>query len=111
MSQETRAVAAAWLKEQGQRSLSGGVDEDEFNMLRGLIGSTPFGIFFSLLAQLRAEAQVVLSNVPLGTPERDAVASVLQGQIRTVDQIRDLLLDIADPQKADAAQPDAARSE
>lgn len=105
MNEERRAAVSHWLASQGQRSLEVGMEQEEFSSLQGLIGHSGFGVFWSLLAQLRAEAQVALSNLPLTSPEKVAAASVLQGQIRAVDQTRQLLLDIADPQMADAAQP------
>lgn len=102
---ERRQASLNWLNSQGQRSLGVGIDMEDFEALQGLIGHNGFGIFWSLLAQQRAEAMSVLSNIPLGSPERDSAASVLQGQIRAIDQIRETVLDIADPQAADAAQP------
>lgn len=98
---ERRANARRWLKEQGVRSLSaenGGVSLPQFAQLQTLIGNEAFGLFWSLVAGERANALVMLGNAKLGTPERDCAASVLQGQIAAIDILRELLLDIADPQ-------------
>lgn len=111
MNEETRAAVSHWLHTQGQRSLEVGMSQEEFGLLKGLIGAAGFGIFWSLLAQQRAEALVALSNLPLTEPAKHAAASVLQGQIRAIDQIRSTVLDIADPQAADAAEPQDVRSE
>lgn len=97
---DKRTTARRWLSDQGQRSLyaeEGGVTSREFELLRKLIGSEAFGLFYSLLAQQRAEATVCLINAKLGTAERDCSTAVIQGQIRAIDQIRETLLDIADP--------------
>ena len=56
-----------------------------------------FGVLWSLIAFDRAQDQSELSRINLGTPQGVARASVLQGQIRAVDRLYELLLDIADP--------------
>lgn len=104
MTTESRASAEKWLREQGQISLEAGMDAKEFGSLQTLIGHQPFGLFMAVLAHQRAQAAVLLSNLQLGSPAQIAAASVLQGQIRAVDQIRETVLSIADPQAADAAE-------
>lgn len=95
-----RIAARAWLAAQGKRSLYadfGGVSPPDYELLRSLIGLPAFGIFYSLLQHQRQEYQERLSNVSLSSAESVAAAGVLQGHIRCLDQLREMLLDIADP--------------
>lgn len=101
MSKESREAAVGWFRAQGQRNLTDpGLEDVEFEQLRSLIGYPAFGIFWSILMNQRATAAQILSNAPLGTPERDWAAGVLQGQIRGIDQIYEMLLEVADPTDA-----------
>lgn len=97
---EAKAAAAAWLKQQG---LIESLDDDQWTEVQKLIGDPAFGILYAMLMYQRAEYMVMLSNVTLGTPEKDSHASVLQGNIRAIDRMHETLLMIAEP-TADAAQ-------
>lgn len=94
---ESRKLARQWLNAQGQRSLYagfGGLSEAEYSAVKSLVGHAGFGIFYSLLMQMRAESLVALTN----TQAQDAAAvAVLQGHVRCLDRVRELLLDISDP--------------
>lgn len=97
---DARKAADKWLKEQG---VIGELDEQQYEQVRSLIGLPSFGIFWALLRYRREESAIVLSNSPLGGPERDCAASVLQGNIKAIDGVRELILELAEP-TADAAE-------
>lgn len=97
MASEAQQRVLAWLRSQGQLDFEEGVSQADFSELQTLLDSRAFGLFYALLAQERAKALVVLSNLPLSGDSNLAAASVLQGQIRAVDRVRELLLFIADP--------------
>lgn len=97
---DQRAAADAWLKKQG---IIESLTDEQFESVRQLIGNPSFGIFWALLRYKREESAIVLSNAPLGGPERDCAASVLQGNIRAIDGVRELILELAEP-TADAAE-------
>lgn len=97
LHERQRLNAARWLDGQGQRDVSVGMSVAEFQALRGLLGNPAFGIFWSLIRHARSQHERVLLNSTLGEPAKDAAASVIQGHIRAFDQIREMLLDIADP--------------
>lgn len=99
---DTRKAAQEWLKKQGIVSTDE-LDEQQYELVRKLIGDPSFGIFCAMLRFRAVESSVVLRNTPLGTPERDCAASVLQGHIREIDDIHSLILDIAEPEY-DAAE-------
>lgn len=95
-----RKATRTWLAAQGQRSLFadfGGVSPAEFEQLRSLLGYPAFGLFWSLLRHQRTEYQERLTGLALNSPEMISAASVLQGHIRCLDQLREMLLDISDP--------------
>jgi hypothetical protein len=96
--------AAHWLDSQGTRDLEAGISVDEFEALKSLIGNKAFGIFWSLLRNARTQWGQVLINAPLGAPEKDAAAAVIQGHMRAFDQLRSLLLQIADPRSSAAEE-------
>lgn len=97
---DARKAADKWLKEQG---IIESVTDEQYESVRQLIGNPSFGIFWALLRYRREESAVFLSNAPLGGPERDCAASVLQGNIKAIDLIRELILELAEP-TADAAE-------
>lgn len=99
---DAQKAASAWLAKQG---LIEELDEDQLREVQELIGLPSFGIFWAMIQWQRMRALVMLSNASLGTPERDSAAGVLQGQIRAIDDLRTLLLHIAEP-TVDAAQPE-----
>jgi len=91
---------ARWLDSQGRRDLEVGISVPEFQALRGLLQSPAFGILWSLIRNAKLQHEQVLANTSLGTAASDAAASVIQGHIRAFDQLRNLLLQIADPRTA-----------
>ena len=97
---DKQKAADKWLKDQG---MIDELTEEQFESVRQLIGNPSFGIFWALLRYRREESAIVLSNAPLGGPERDCAASVLQGNIRAIDGVRSLILELAEP-NADAAE-------
>jgi hypothetical protein len=98
---DARKAADKWLKDQG---IIGELSEDQYESVRQLIGLPSFGIFWALLRYRREESAIVLSNSPLGGPERDCAASVLQGNIKAIDGVRDLILELAEPTDNNAAE-------
>lgn len=97
MSQEAREATSKWLRAQGLRS---DVSAEEMADLRSLLAPHKgFGILWSLVMFDRQEAALQLGNADLSTASGVSRASVLQGQIRAIDNIRELILDIADPPK------------
>lgn len=110
MNEDKRAATTAWMNRQGQLSLEVGIADEDFNILQNSIGGKILGLWLAILHQQRAEAAIALGNAKLGTPEADSAAAVLQGVIRGVDQFRSTILDIADPQAADAAESQEQRS-
>lgn len=92
-----RAAADKWLKEQG---IIAELDNTQYEQVRKLIGNPSFGIFWALLRYRREESAVMLSNASLGSPEKDCAASVLQGNIRCIDGVRELILQLAEPTDA-----------
>lgn len=96
---DSRKAASDWLNKQG---LIEEVTDEDYEKVKQLIGLPSFGIFWAMLQWRRARSAIVLTNSSLGTPERDWAAGVLQGQIKSIDEIREMVLDIAEP-PADAA--------
>lgn len=91
---DARKAADKWLKDQG---IIEALTDEQYETVRQLIGLPSFGIFWALLRFRREESAIVLSNAVLGTPERDSAASVLQGNIRAIDGVRTLILELAEP--------------
>ena len=96
---DLKKAADKWLKEQG---IIEELDDEQWREVKKLIGNPSFGIFWAMLLWQRQRNATLLMNALLGSPERDAAASVLQGQARAIDEIRELILNIAEP-NADAA--------
>lgn len=92
-----REAAEQWLKEQG---IIAELDDQQYEEVRKLIGNPGFGIFWALLRYRAEQNGYFLRNASLGTPERACAASVLQGHIREIDGIRELILSLADPEAA-----------
>jgi hypothetical protein len=98
---DARKAADDWLKKQG---ILNEVTDDQYELVRGLIGNPSFGIFYAMLRYKREESAIMLSNASLGSPGADSAASVLQGQIRAIDAIREMVLTIAEPGDAAATE-------
>jgi len=99
---DARKAASDWLNKQG---IIEAVTDEDYEQVRQLIGSPSFGIFWAMLRWRRERSAMLLTNASLGSPERDSAASVLQGHIKAIDEIRELVLEIAEP-TADAAGTD-----
>ncbi len=99
---DARKAADAWLKKQG---IIADVTDEDYEQVKKLIGMPGFGIFWAMLMFHRQNQQAFLGNAPLGTPQADCAASVLQGSIKCIDHIREIILNIAEP-PADAAGED-----
>lgn len=98
---DQRKAADEWLKKQG---VIADLTDEQFESVRQLIGNPSFGIFWALLRYRREESAIFLSNAQLGGPERDCAASVLQGNMRAIDGIRELILELAEPTDTAADQ-------
>lgn len=98
---DARKAADDWLKKQG---ILNEISDEDYELVRGLIGNPSFGIFWAMLRFKREESAIMLSNASLGTPTADSAASVLQGQIRSIDAIREMILTIAEPGDAAALE-------
>lgn len=99
---DAKKAAEEWLKKQG---VIAELDDDQYREVKKLIGNPSFGIFYAMLLWHRQRSAMLLTNAPLGTPERDSAASVLQGHVRAIDEVREIILNIAEP-NADAAGED-----
>jgi len=92
-----RAATAQWLASQGLRNPEE-ISPEDFAELRTLLAPHKgFGIFWSMLAFNRQNAAMMLSNTNLATPAGISAASQLQGNIKAIDDFRELVLNIADP--------------
>jgi hypothetical protein len=98
---DARRAADKWLKDQG---IIQDLTDEQYSQVRQLIGNPSFGIFWALLRFRREESAIMLSNAQLGGPERDCAASVLQGNIKAIDGVRDLILELAEPTDNNAAE-------
>jgi hypothetical protein len=94
---DARKAADTWLKSQG---IIEELDDQQYEQVRELIGNPAFGIFFAMLRWRRERSAIMLSNASLGSPEADSAASVLQGHIKAIDEIRLLVLELAEPTPA-----------
>lgn len=94
---DARKAADIWLKQQG---IVEELDDKQYELVRELIGNPSFGIFWAMLRWRRERSAIFLSNASLGSPEADSAASVLQGHIKAIDEIRDLVLELAEPTPA-----------
>lgn len=94
---ERRAATAQWLTAQGIRDPQHISSEDHAELITLLAPHRGFGIFWSVLAYARAYNSALLQNLNLTTPESVARASQFQGMIKAIDEVRELILNIADP--------------
>lgn len=92
-----RAATAQWLASQGLRNPEE-ISPEDFAELRTLLAPHKgFGVFWSMLAFYRQNATYMLNNANLATPQGVSAASQLQGNIKAIDDFRELVLNIADP--------------
>lgn len=99
MSQEARKAVQQWLAELGIRNPAE-LDVNEYQHVRNLLSSRErpgFGIFFSMLMFERQQAVAQLMNADLSNSAGAVKAAKLQGIVQCVDNVRDLVLNIADP--------------
>jgi hypothetical protein len=99
MSQQAREAVAKWMQELGIRDPSN-LDTNAYAQLRGLLSSNErpgFGIFWSMIMFERQQAVAQLINCNLSSEEGKSNAAKLQGIVQCVDNMRDLLLNVADP--------------
>jgi hypothetical protein len=104
---DKQLAVVEWLKQFG---IVDDISEDEHRELLSLIGHKGFGLLYGLLMRDRAGWVIQLSNIALADGQKVAAASVLQGQIRAVDRLREIVLNIADP-AADQTPAQAAEQE
>jgi hypothetical protein len=103
-----RFATAKWLADQGLRNPET-VSAEEFAELRTLLAPHKgFGIFWSMLAYYRQNAALMLNNTNLATPNGVSTASQLQGNIKAIDDFRELVLNIADPLGESSESPQRA---
>jgi hypothetical protein len=92
-----RAATAQWLNSQGLRNPEE-ISPEDFAELRTLLAPHKgFGVFWSMLAYYRQNSAMMLTNTNLATPAGISAASQLQGNIKAIDDFRELVLNIADP--------------
>ena len=92
-----RAATSQWLASQGLRNPEE-ISPEDFAELRTLLAPHKgFGIFWSMLMFQRQNAASMLNNVNLATPAGASAGSQLQGVIKSIDDFRELVLNIADP--------------
>jgi hypothetical protein len=104
-----RAATAQWLASQGLRNPQE-ISPEDFAELRTLLAPHKgFGIFWSMLNFERQNSAVMLNNTNLATPMGVSTASQLQGKIKAIDDLRELVLNIADPlgDSSESPQPRA----
>ena len=98
---DARKHVDTWLKSFG---IIEELDDQQYSQVKELIGNPSFGIFYAMLRWRRERSAIFLSNASLGSPENDSAASVLQGHIKAIDEIRDLVLELAEPTPAAGQQ-------
>ena len=105
-----RAATAQWLASQGLRNPEE-ISPEDFAELRTLLAPHKgFGILWSMIAFTRQSSTVMLNNANLSTPHGVSAASQLQGTIRAIDEIRELVLNIADPLGESSTSPQQPRA-
>lgn len=67
----------------------------EFDSVMELVDQPGFGVFLGMLLAAKEAFRVQLSVLPLGTPENQHLASVLQGRIQGIEVSRQTLLELA----------------
>lgn len=95
---EIRQAALQWLNSLGIRNPEE-LSLDDYEQVKKLLGNDRpgFGIFFSLMMFERQKAVMQLTNADLSNSSGAVSAAKLQGIVLAVDNVRDLILNIADP--------------
>lgn len=96
---EVRGAVLQWLNGLGIRDPSN-LDATDFARVRGILSSTDrpaFGIFLSMMMFERQQAVAQLMTADLSDSKGAVRAAKLQGVVQCVDNMRDLILNIADP--------------
>lgn len=98
MTQMAREATAKWIASLGIRSPDE-VDMDELPLLRQLLSADrkSFGIFLSMVMFQRQAAMLQLVNADFSSQEGAVRAAKLQGIVKSIDDIHELMLNIADP--------------
>jgi hypothetical protein len=103
-----RMATAQWLHAQGLRNPDE-ISPEDFAELRTLLAPHKgFGIFWSMLMFYRQNAASMLNNTNLATAAGVSTASQLQGNIKAIDDFRELVLNIADPIGESSESPQRA---
>lgn len=95
---DKRKAVLAWLNSLGIRNPEE-LDLNDYQQVLKLLGNDRpgFGIFISLLMFERQQAAIQLNNTDLSNSAGAVKASKLQGIIQCVDNVRELIMNIADP--------------
>jgi hypothetical protein len=96
---EVRGAVLQWLNSLGIRDPSN-LDQGDYAKLRGLLSSSDrpgFGIFLSMLMFERQQMVAQLMTADLSDAKGAVRAAKMQGYVQCVDNMRDLILNIADP--------------
>lgn len=99
MSNDIRQAVLSWMNGLGIRDPAN-LDQADYAKVRAILssGERPgFGIFLSMLMFERQAAVASLMNADLSNSAGAVRAAKLQGIVQCVDNIRDLVLNIADP--------------
>lgn len=94
---EKRYAVTRWMADQGVRDPEQ-VSQEEYAELMSLLAPHKgFGIFLSIIMFERQQAAALLNNLNFATPQGASTGSQLQGTIKAIDTIREIVLNIADP--------------
>lgn len=93
-----RKAVLGWLNSLGIRNPEE-ISTEEYAKVRALLGNDRpgFGIFISMLMFERQAAVVQLMTADLSTSAGAVRAAKLQGVVQCVDNVRELIMNIADP--------------
>lgn len=98
MNENIRQAVISWRGSLGIRNPEE-LDIDEWQQVKSLLGTDRkgFGIFLSMLMFERQKAVAQLTNADLSNSQGAVSAAKLQGIILAVDNVWELILNIADP--------------
>lgn len=98
MNQQIRSAVTSWMNQQGIRNPEE-ISLQDYQLVRGLLSGerSAFGVFLSMMMFERQQAVAQLTNADLSSSTGAVAAAKLQGIILAVDNMRDLILNIADP--------------
>lgn len=98
MNTQVRQAVLSWLNGLGIRNPEE-LSIEDWQQVKRLLGNDRqgFGIFISMLMFERQAAAAQLVNADLSNSQGAVAAAKLQGQIIAVDNMRELILNIADP--------------